>query len=172
MTNLKHGRYSKSLGVFSKAYQDSLNDPSLLDVKEPIALLDSALKQIAARVGEGDTVELRQRAYKLLRAYTWARENKPDGAEAHLNALEKLLKIGVKEDRALNKLITEADRLARRIEGAWSVKLAKKAAINAQDLVAIFARFIDIIKTEAGLPMAERVATRIEAEVLGKNRLN
>lgn len=173
VNNLKHGRYSKSLGLLKEAYQDSLNDPTLLDLREPIALLDASVKKMAEKMDTGDTPELRAKALKLLKAFQYyTKEDNEKKAKETILELEVLLRAGASHDKAMSKLVTQAERLARRIEGAWHVKLSKKASVNAQDLVAIFARFIDILKVEAGLSTAERVASRIRTEVLDASRLN
>lgn len=165
---IKHGRYSKRLGRYKDAYEQALSDPTLLDLKEPIALLDSLVHRHAERAHQSDTHEFRARALEHYEEAARATKlNDQLGVVTALNALGALLREGVAEDRAMVTLAVEVDRLARRIEGAWQVRLARKQAINAKDLVVVFTRLVDVIRQEAPADVASRLIRRIDADVLG-----
>ena len=162
---IKHGRYAQGLGRFREAYQAARQDPSLLDLRETLALLDVVVQRAAERASQSDTPEFRRRALELcgevVRCSDW------DGASRPLGALSDLLESGVSDDVALEGLARAAERLARRQEKAWQIKLDAATAINARDLVAVLARFADIVLDECPKDAAGRIIRRIDAEVLG-----
>lgn len=160
-----HGRYSLALGRFREAYESSLEDPSLLDLRETLALLDLVVRQAAERAGTGDTPELRSRALELLDGVREAPD--PSKAAAKLNELRTLLEEGVDEDKALEALSDAAEKLARRQEKAWSIKLDAAQAINARDLVVVLGSFADVVMEEADRETAARIVRRIDTDVLG-----
>ena len=160
-----HGRYAKGLGRFRDAYQDALHDPSLLDLRESLALLDITVQKAVERVADCDTPKFREAAVEL---HDKAMRNlgSDDGAQA-LNELGDLLRQGMSEDSALDQLAKAAERMARRQEKAWQIKLDAATAINARDLVAVMARWAEFVLDEVPKDAAARVIRRIDAEVLG-----
>jgi hypothetical protein len=136
-----------------------------MDLRETMALLDVAVQKSVERATAKDTPEFRRRASEL---FVKARSSgDPQEASRHLSELGELLKAGVADDVALEHLSKAAERLARRQEKAWSIKLDAAQAINARDLVAVLARFADIVLTEAPRDAASRIIRRIDGEVLG-----
>lgn len=162
---VEHGRYSQGLGRFREAYQASLSDPGLLDLRETLAVLDVAVKRAAERVADADSPSFRARALELYEAVRRAAD--PQEAARALNELGDLLRTGVEEDAAMDSLGKAAERLARRQEKAWQIRLDAATALNARDLVAIMARWADIVLEEVPKDAAARVIRRIDAEVLG-----
>jgi len=159
------GRYSKSLGRFREAYEEARSDPSLLDLRETLALMDVVVQKAVARASDADTPEFRRRA---LETYELARSSSDAGYAAdQLSRLGDLLREGVAEDKALDGLARAAERLSRRQEKAWQIRLDAATALNARDLVAVLARFADIVLQEVPKDAAGRVIRRIDAEVLG-----
>jgi tetratricopeptide (TPR) repeat protein len=162
---VKHGRYSQSVGRFREAYQEARSDPSLLDLRETLALLDVAVQRAAQRAAEGDIPDFRQQALDLFDRIRVAAN--PEEAARLLNRLGELLRAGVKDDEALDHMAKAAERLSRRQEKAWSIKLDAAVALNARDLTAVLARFADIVLEEVPKDAAARVIRRIDSEVLG-----
>ena len=160
-----HGRYSKALGRFRAAYEESRQDPSLLDLRETLALMDLVVKKAVSRASESDTPEFRARALELFGAVRVSVGQ--EDHERQLDALEDHLERGVSEDKALEALAKAAERLSRRQEKAWSIRLDAANAINARDLVAVLARFADIVLDECEKDAAGRIIRRIDGEVLG-----
>jgi len=162
---VKHGRYAKGLGRFRDAYQSALNDPSLLDLRETIALLDITVQKAVERASDCDSPNFRAMALEL---YEKAMRNlgEEEGQQA-LNELGDLLQRGIAEDGALDELAKAAERLGRRQEKAWQIKLDAATAINARDLVAVMARWADIVLDECDKDAAGRIIRRVDAEVLG-----
>jgi len=160
-----HGRYSQGLGRFREAYQEARSDPSLLDLRETLALMDVAVQRAAERAADADTPEFRRRALDLFERVRGAVS--PEEAALNLNRLGELLGSGVKDDEALDHLAKAAERLSRRQEKAWSIRLDAATALNARDLTAVLARFADIVLEEVPRDAAARVIRRIDGEVLG-----
>ena len=162
---IKHGRYAKGLGRFRDAYQESRQDESLLDLRETLALLDINVQRAVERLGEKDTPRFRERAQEL---YNLARSSADPATQArYLSDLGELLEAGVEDYKALEELAKAAERLARRQEKAWSIRLDAATALNARDLTAVLARFADIIVEECPKDAAARVIRRVDGEVLG-----
>ena len=160
-----HGRYSKALGRFREAYELARNDPSLLDLRETLALLDLVVQKAVSRASDADTPAFRKQARDLLGAVEVS-----VGASDHEDQIARLrewLDKGVEEDTALEELAKAAERLSRRQEKAWSIRLDAANAINARDLVAVLARFADIVLDECDKDAAGRIIRRIDGEVLG-----
>ena len=162
---MKHGRYSKSLGKFREAYEEARRDPSLLDLRETLALLDVVLQKAVARASDGDTPEFRKKARELCEVVEASIG--AEDCEEHVAKLAEYLDRGVEETRALEQLSTAAERLSRRQEKAWKIRLDAASAINARDLVAVLSRFADIVLEEVPKLDAARVIKRIDREVLG-----
>jgi len=162
---VKHGRYAKGLGRFREAYAESIADPGLMDLRETLALLDVVVKRNAERLEDSDTPAFRRRALELYTAVRAA--STPQDAAAAMTALGELLRSGVSEDSALDDLAVSAERLARRQEKAWQIRLDAATALNAKDLMAVMARWADIVLEEVPREAAARVIRRIDGEVLG-----
>jgi hypothetical protein len=134
----------------------------LLDLRETLALLDVVVQRSAERAAASDTPEFRERALGLFMAARGSAD-----PEAVMDQLGELLKRGVEDDRALEGLARSAERLARRQEKAWSIRLDAATALNARDLTAVLSRFADIVLEEVPKDAAARVIRRIDGEVLG-----
>ena len=160
-----NGRYSMAMGRFREAYESSLDDPSLLDLRETLAVLDVVVRQAAERAGSGDSIGLRERALEMVRGMSG--EEDPEKLGIVLRDLEALLESGMEEDAALEALADAAERLARRQEKAVSLHLDAAQAINARELVAVLSLFADIVLEEAPRDVAAKIIRRIDTDVLG-----
>jgi len=155
------------LGKFARAYKEAHDDTDLLDLRRCIATLDTLSQRHAERLEERDTPEFRRRALHLYDSAQQAqREGDAQTAAMHLSNLGRLLREGSAEDRAMNSLEVSVDRLSKRIEGAWGVKLAKRQAINAHDLTAVLARLVNLLREELQPADATRVIQRIDRTLL------
>jgi len=160
-----NGRYSEGLGRFREAYQRARDDPALMDLRETLALMDVAVQRAAQRASESDVPDFRQRALALFERVRGAVS--PEEAARTLNLLGDLLREGIRDDEALDHLARAAERLSRRQEKAWSIRLDAATALNARDLTAVLSRFADIVLEEVPKDAAARVIRRIDGEVLG-----
>lgn len=159
---IKHGRYSKHLGRIREAYQAALEDRTLLDLREPIAALDAIVRRLAERVEEHDTPGFRARLLELLAESSSGSEEEQRAARA---ALYDTIQRGATEDEALRELRESLSELAKRIEGAWKVKLDKKHALGAAETRVLVARFLDLVAAETSMDVARRVGARLRGEL-------
>ena len=160
------GRYSKNLARLRKFYEDSLADPSLMDLREPIAMLDSIVKRLAQMSDEADTPKFRERCLVLMeRAVKAQRDGDADEAATALNKLHALLRAGAKDAEILRTLARETERLARRVEAAWNVKLSAQSAINARDLVVVLGEWAAIVQQVAPGHIALQILAAIDARL-------
>jgi hypothetical protein len=158
-----NGRYSQSLVKYREKYEKSLEDQRIWDLREHLAILDVAVKRSAARLETLDTPSFRLRLrdlYALVRSGTAA-----DAARA-LNELGALIARGAEEDGAFEDFLRSTERLAKRLEKAWGIRLDAAEVINARDMTAVLVRFADIVNQEAGSDVAARVFARIDREVV------
>jgi hypothetical protein len=165
---IKHGRYSKALGSLREAYEDARNDPTLLELRDTLAVLDVIVQKCAARVGELDTPQFREKALILYEEAQGSTD--PLELRAKLRDLGGILRSGVEEDEALGRLSDAVEKMARRQEKAWDLRLSAANAINARDMVALLGRFADIILDEADDETATRIIGRIDREVMGEGK--
>ena len=140
-------------------------DPSLTDLRETMALLDVVVQKAAERAADNDAPEFRKEALKLYEELVWASEGQE--RESVMTRLGELLRTGIEEDKALESLAHSAERLAKRQERSWDIKLSAANAINARDLVAVLTKFADIVLEEAPKDVAGRIINRIDGEVVG-----
>lgn len=164
-----HGRYSKAISshALSGAYKSAIDDPTLLDMLEPIALLEAALQRTVQRLAERDTPDFRARCLSLLEQAQEATARKDlDEARELMGRLRSLLRQGVEEDKALSEMSVQAERLSKRVEAAWSIKLQKRQVLNVQQLGAVIARVLQIVSEESTPVVAATIVGRMEREVL------
>ena len=160
------GRYSTVLKRMRTRYEESLGSDNLLDMNEQVAALDALTKRVGERLGDLDTQDLRTRALeKFNEARAASSAGDDDASTAALTALGKLLREGVAEDVELERFGRHLERLSKRIEATWNVKLNKQTAINQRDLVTVMARFVGIMQEELSAADAARCAKRIELEL-------
>lgn len=164
-----HGRYSKALNStnLSQAYRAAIEDQSLLDLKEPLALLEACLQRTSERVALADTPEFRKRAYdKYQEIRDRLRSGDQSSASALLIELGDLLRDGVEEDRAVSELSVQAERLAKRVEAVWQIRMQRRQNLNMQQVGVLIARVLEIVKEECPPAIAQNVVNRMEVQVL------
>lgn len=163
---LKTGRHSKYLGPLAEKYMEAINDPGLLDLREPIALIDAIVKRHAERAAQKDTPDLRVRAYALFQEMREASAKSDAQTAANtMNELGRLLRDGAEDSSVLNDLRDSVDMLGKRIEGAWHVKLQKSSAINGRELAVLVARIMDITSKETDTATALRIGRIVQQEM-------
>lgn len=162
---IKHGRYSKSLGSLREAYEASRSDPTLLELRDTLAILDLNVQRAAQRVDKLDTPKFREQARDLYRQAQAATDT--NVMRDRLRELGSLLDQGASEDVAFRNLTEAVERLAKRQEKAWDLRLSAANVINARDMVVLLSRFADIVIDESDPELATRIISRIDAEVMG-----
>ena len=147
------GRYTKRLGPLRDAYLSSMNDASLFDLTEPMAVLDSIVKRNMERLEERDTPDFRKRARELFAEITACAD--ADEREGKIDALGAHLERGESEDRALNDLTKTVVSFQKRLEEAWKIKLTRDETMNVRDLVGILGKIANIVFDECGVLVNE-----------------
>ena len=162
----KTGRFSKYLGgALGDAYENSVSNPELLDLKDGIAVLDAIARRAAARVAERDTPRFRERAIELHEKMDEVLEGSDPDIEAlrkHAADLGRLLNAGDHEDRAMRFLSDSIEKFSKRAEEATKLALAKHAAIPAADLVILFARLAEAVTRTAPRDVAAKVLREMD----------
>ena len=177
VSSFKDGRYSKYLTntKYGEVFDESRRNPQeLLDLSETLAIFDAEVKLLAARVNELDTPDFRKRAKKLMREMKVQREEGDEVAAANsMTELYELLERGADEDHAVDRLMHAAERMSKRVEAAWSIKLNKQNAINTHDLLNIMGQIVGIVMEispgdsgrEVVKEIQKRVIKRLEEQV-------
>lgn len=168
------GRYARILegSNLENLYAGAIESNNLLDLKETAALLETVLQRVTQRATKFDSTDFRKTALDLFNQWHDLESTDPDAARSKLLELGEWLKSGVSEDRALDRVAEHADRLAKRIEGAWQIKLQKQQVVNAHDLRLLFAFWIDILKEQTSPEIAATVAMRVQTEMARRAREN
>lgn len=162
------GRYGAMMTSLREHYVSALKDDSMLDLREPLAVLDAIAKRCIQRAEERDTPKFRARIFEYLDAARAASAaGDPADAARLLGLAYTLARDGTAEDDALREMRASIGEFADRVEKAWGVRLKQANAVNYRDLVATLARFIEIVGQECGGEMAMRVAIRVQSSITG-----
>jgi hypothetical protein len=164
------GRFSEALGDMRRSYLASLNDPSLLDLREPIAVMDMAAKRLMERLQEKDGLQFRKEALALcIQSISLMRGGKAAEGLARMVDLQNLLQRGASEDIAMNNLVSAADLLAKRIEKAWEIRLAKRNAMSREDLETLMQKFVTLMRSELPEAIYMRMLKRIDSDIMANS---
>lgn len=136
--NFKHGRYSKAFGKIGKRFEESINDPALLDPRRAVATQDLIVTKCAERLADTDSPEFRKRASNLYDdVEAAARDGDAEALGPALTALGKHIRNGKAEDQALRNLSTAATELVKQQRDYWAIALAHKASYTADEMSAL-----------------------------------
>jgi len=165
---MRGGRYSKVLKGLKDRYIEALEDDRLFDLRETLAIMDTALMEQLEQAEQGATPQSWADAYTKLREFHQATSvNDSTTAALRLNELHGILKSGAQRSKAMEKVVAAAERKARRTEAAWRVRLDAQQVVNVRDLVAIFTRMTFLIEDECGAAEARNVIERMDTELFG-----
>jgi hypothetical protein len=153
---IEHGRSSKTLGKLGRAYEEALASPHLLDLREGLAMLDAVARRAFERADELDTPYYRKEILRLTQAAIDSEDPRKE-----LDDLLEIATRGCAEDDSMRNVLVSVDRLQKRVEAAWNIKLTQDHAINVRDLVGILRGVMGFVFDEAG----EEVGGKIEARV-------
>lgn len=161
------GRWSTALnGKRREHYLSAKDDPDLMDLGRPLALLDTNVAEAVERLEGLDTPDFRKRALTLYIKARRLMQKDPKSAGTTLTELGELLQRGAEEDRAREEVGKATSRMARHMEAAWKVRLGAAQAINASDLTAILGAFIEVAADEMEGDALRTFLKRIDREVL------
>lgn len=156
------GRWASSLGRFGESYLAAKEDPELLDLSRTLAILDMVVERAARRIEERDTPAFRRRLGELFEEMsTLLREGEASKAQEVMAELGRLIRDGGSEEDAFGEFSRAAERLSRRAEKAWDLKLSRKHAIAADDLAQILGQFLDFVRLEGTEEIALAVERRL-----------
>jgi hypothetical protein len=158
---IKHGRFVDLAPGLKTAYLASLNDPTLHDLDQTLALLDGLVKQAGARAADLDTPQFRKTAVEMLAT---AREQIVDGRDPidAIGPLGHLLEKGLSQVIAEDRLFRLVERFSMREETRQSLNVARKNVINAQDLTKILVQFLDVVRRLAPPDLAVALADALQ----------
>lgn len=158
---VKHGRFVDLAPGLKTAYLASLNDPTLHDLDQTLALLDGLVKQAGARAADLDTPHFRKCAVEALAT---ARELIADGGDPidALGPLGHLLDKGLSEVIAEDRLFRLVERFSMREETRQSLSVARKNVVNAQDVTKILVRILEEIRRLAPPDIATALADALQ----------
>lgn len=158
-----HGRYSRSLGKAAALYEAALEDARLFDLREPLAVLDALVQRQLELLAARDCGDWRAEVLEAARGVAAEVAAGSPGAAEKAAELVALAERGAAESASLGEVAVAVDRLCRRLEGAWAVRLARQQACSREEVVAALARLLVIVREEAGDEVALRVHRRLEA---------
>lgn len=167
---ITNGLRSRAMGRFRDAYHEALGKgDALFDLRENLAIMDVGVTLAAERAAMADTPALRKRALAVFNEVQAAKT----GAEMRerLDMLGRLLAAGVEDADAIEDLTLAAERMSKRQEAAWNIRLSAAQAIHSRDLVTLFARMVEIIIQEAQGEASARILRRIDVEIMGSGEV-
>lgn len=160
---LKNGLSSKLPSRIAESYQHALADPTLLDQGRSIALMEALAEELAERIKNGDTPELRLQASRLAEdAFTALSDGRAGDARARLKELLELLEHGSEGDQARDRLFAMADRIGARRDAAWATKLQRSQVVNASDIALMLGMLLQRARTRWGEAQARELAEMFE----------
>lgn len=160
-----HGRWTQASGRFAEAYQRAKEDPGLVDLRRPLALLDLQVEEALRLAADGDCPSFRARAREAFLAVEGAAAaGDPVAMQEGIANLGEVLEEGAKQSEVQRHLVDITERFSKRLEKAWDIRLARGNAVNARDLVSILGRIVDAIQQAAPPDVARRVLHTVDVE--------
>lgn len=148
-------------------YDESLNDPNLLNIRESLALLNVVVSRTIEQTEELDTPDFRNQAIKAFRAARKAhRREDAVEFEEKFRELGALLKRGDAEHNALMAMCRAVKTQADTILRVWETRLKQAQVINERDLSAIFMRLHDVIIDHSPQDVSKKLLSEMERLIL------
>lgn len=171
---LKHGRYSQRLpAAVRAAYESNLTDPTLLEARQTLSLLDSIAQLQAERIEDGDGPTFRAEAMKLVGRYQVELGKENGNPREALRALFDHIESGDARMRAEMDLFELVERYDKRASEATKIELSKQNALPAsklEDLVQVLAAGVKELAPEVAEKIMDHWA-RALGPVSHANRL-
>jgi len=162
-----NGRHTGVFNRLRRVYEEAMNDPTLLDIRESLALLDVIVHKAVERAEALDTPEFRQlalAAYKEVQRCI--RKGEEEEARHAISELGAILKRGASEDSAMMAMLRSVQAQANTTLNVWDLRLKKAQVINERDLSIIFMRIHDVIVDNAPPEVAKGILAALENTIL------
>lgn len=146
--SFKHGRHSKDLPArLAQSYQEALQDPNLMALRDDIALIETRLYDLLKRVDSGESGKLwrdSQSAYKDLVKALRAQDTKE--INNALFELDLLLQKGVSDYAAWDEVSKTLEQRKRLIESERKRLVESQQMITNDRLMVLIAAITDTIR--------------------------
>lgn len=146
--NFKTGRYSKYLpDRLSSRYEQAVNDPQLLELNHEIALMDSRLSDLLARIDTGETGQLWSDVTKAWVELTEAirRQDKVKQQKTAVQ-LDALIKKGNDDYQAWNEIQDTIEQRRRLVESERKRLVEAQQYVTAVQAMTLIGNVLAIIK--------------------------
>lgn len=142
------GRYSKHLPTRLLAtYQEAMKDADLLALREEVALLDTRLGELIARVESGESGWLWRTLKEKLNSF---REAKAMGdvpaMSAHLNSMETLIERGIADYAAWGEIQSLIQQRRKVVESERKRLVEMQQMITSERAMLLLAAVVDTVR--------------------------
>lgn len=139
------------------AYEASLNDPAILDLKSSVALIDSRILDLITRV---DTKESGAAWKAVERAFTdlvtAIRADDKRGQSAALSELDQMIRLGKGDADIWSEITRLADDRRKHVETQQRLEMAGERAVPIAELVTMMGAFLNLAQTVISNPEEKR----------------
>lgn len=160
------GRASRN-GPLAQAADRVREQADLLDLRPGVALFDLRLEEIAERLEEQDTPQLRTKALALLDEAFQLGKSDPQESMAKLRECRALLARGASRDRAWEKLLSTQERRSDRAEKAQDRWLKQAEVFHVGELQAAVTTMLEVLVEHAPRDVVAKVTRDLEVRLLG-----
>lgn len=146
--NFKNGRYSKYLPAgLQERYQQSVDDPELLNMRHDIALVDTRLSDLLKRSEAGESRTLWQQARSANDGIRQAMDNENWPAmETHVRELDRLVGEGLTDHDIWHEISDLLDQRRKLVESEQKRLVAMKQLITSEQAMTLIAALAGIVK--------------------------
>lgn len=154
----EHSRIMKALPQrMQAAYEASLNDPAILDLKSSVALIDSRILDLISRVDtkeSGSSWKAVERAFADLVAAI--RSDDKRGQSAALSELDQMIRVGKGDADIWIEITRLADDRRKHVETQQRLEMAGDKAVPIGELVTMMGAFLNLVQTVISNPEEKR----------------
>lgn len=146
--SFKHGRYSKDLPTrLAGRYQEAVQDTRLLELRDEIALVDSRLGDLLARVDSGEAGLHWQRLHATWDEFSEAQRAKDtEGAGKAINELGRLIQRGASDYAAWHEVGIQLEQRRKLVESERKRLVEMQQMVTAERAMILLAAIVDVIR--------------------------
>jgi hypothetical protein len=146
--SLKHGRRSKYMPKYLlERYQEALHDPELLSLKSDLALTETRINELLARLDAGDSVARWQAVKETLeRLDAAARVPDAKALIIHLNDMNQLVKAGVGDAGLWEELFATQEHKRKLLATQSRVLLDTQQVMTSEQVMLLATAWLDSIR--------------------------